>query len=321
MIAAILSGLASWTVGDSWSGALTLAHGVFGITLGLLVPAKLRGPVRTGFKRGRTTRWLSALFGVLVISALLFGVLHATGIWFGVGYWSALWTHELISFSLIPFILWHVVSRPVRLGSAVPGLDRRAALRLGGVAVSAAALHFGQRTAAGALGLSGGARRGTGSHELASYDPSLMPTVIWLNDTRPRNTSVEGWQLEIDNTPMAIKHLWDQASPVIGKLDCTGGWWSEQAWDAVRLSALIDEPSGRSVYVESATGFSRRFPIENIAEIYLAVGYNGEPLSAGHGAPVRLVVPGRRGPEWVKWVTKVECSGRPSWLQAPLPLT
>jgi DMSO/TMAO reductase YedYZ molybdopterin-dependent catalytic subunit len=35
----------------------------------------------------------------------------------------------------------------------------------------------------------------------------------------------------------------------------------------------------------------------------------------------RLVAPGRRGYWWVKWVTAVEPSSVPAWLQSPFPLT
>ena len=60
------------------------------------------------------------------------GVLHATGLWFGVGYWSALWTHFLAAFVLIPLLIWHVVSRPVRPRKV--DADRR--LLLGGAAAA-----------------------------------------------------------------------------------------------------------------------------------------------------------------------------------------
>lgn len=321
VVTAILSGLASWAVGDQWNGALTLAHGVSGISLALLVPAKFRGPVRTGFKRRRATRWLSAAFGILVLLALLFGVLHATGFWYGVGTWSALWTHELLGFSLIPLLLWHVVSRPVSQRSVQADSDRRALLKIGAIAAAATALHQGQRFTAGAVGLAGGARRQTGSHEVGSHDPARMPTVIWFNDHRPDDTNPDDWLLMLAGSRVTVSDLWEQAEQIEATLDCTGGWWSEQLWNAVPLSALMPAPSGRSVYIESATGYGRRFPVGDLNDLYLAVGYEGEPLHRGHGAPVRLVVPGRRGPEWIKWVATVEYSDVPSWLQAPLPVS
>ena len=114
VVAAIVTGLASWATGDQWNGWFVLVHGVTGFSLLLLVPAKMHGSVAPGFRRGRPTRWLSAAFGVLVLATIALGVAHATGLWFGVGYWSALWTHSLFAFALVPLFVWHLVTRPVR---------------------------------------------------------------------------------------------------------------------------------------------------------------------------------------------------------------
>ena len=76
-----------------------------------------------------------------------------------------------------------------------------------------------------------------------------------------------------------------------------------------------------SFTVRSATGYARRFPSSDAANVHLAVGYGDETLRRGHGAPVRVVAPGRRGPWWVKWVTEVDHDDRPWWFQLPFPAT
>lgn len=316
---AFVSGLASWTLGDTWNGLLTTVHGSSGLALALLVPAKMRGSVRTGFARGRSTRWVSAAFGVLVLATLALGILHATGLWFGVGQWSPLWTHELFGFVSVLLLVWHVATRPSRPGFA--DLDRRAAIRSGVIGSVAVGLAVVQRPLAGLAGLAGGERRHTGSHEIASHDPDRMPTVIWLNDARPDDTGPDGWHLEIGGDPTTIEELRDRSRPLTATIDCTGGWFSEQRWDVVPVADLIGDRGGRSIRVGSSTGYWRLFPRSDAGDLYLATGYGGQPLRAGHGAPVRLVVPGRRGFEWVKWVDDVRVVDRPSWAQWPLPLS
>ena len=84
---------------------------------------------------------------------------------------------------------------------------------------------------------------------------------------------------------------------------------------------MFEPGDAASIKVVSATGYSRRFPIEDLENLWLATRVGREPLRAGHGAPVRLVAPGRRGFWWVKWVTSVETSNLPWWMQSPFPLT
>jgi DMSO/TMAO reductase YedYZ molybdopterin-dependent catalytic subunit len=45
--------------------------------------------------------------------------------------------------------------------------------------------------------------------------------------------------------------------------------------------------------------------------VLLCYEMNGEPLTAGHGFPVRLIVPGWFGVAWVKWLTSIELRDRP----------
>ena len=107
-------------------------------------------------------------------------------------------------------------------------------------------------------------------------------------------------------------------------IDCTGGWYSEQVWRGVPLARLLDEaellPEARSVKVTSATGYYRRFTIAEVREYLLATHVGDGILSRGHGYPLRLAARGKRGFEWVKWVTDIEIDARPKWLQPPLPI-
>ena len=53
----------------------------------------------------------------------------------------------------------------------------------------------------------------------------------------------------------------------------------------------------------------------------LATRVGGELLWHGHGAPLRLVAPGRRGYDWVKWVDEVRLVDSPHWFAALAAVT
>ncbi len=328
VLSALISGLVSWVVPLSAARPVMVVHAALGLMIVVVAPLKLGGSVKAGFKRRRPSRWLSTAFGVMVLATVALGALHAIGLSFGVGYWSALWTHQLVGFALVPLLLWHVATRPVR--PSTTDLDRRGLLASGVVGVAALAVVAAQESVARLWETVAADRVGTGSHETGSFDPDAMPRVQWIDDRAPADTSPETWALTLADAPVAVADLWALAQPLVARLDCTGGWFSDQNWDVVSLAELLavdraagleTEAAGRSIQVTSSTGYRRLFPLADADQLFLAVGYDGRPLLPGHGAPVRLVAPNRRGPQWVKWVVDVAVIDRPSWLQLPLPPT
>lgn len=317
IVGVFTTGLTSWAVGTGWSRWLTAAHAIFGYMLLVLAPRKARGSVRSGVKRKNPGWGISVFFGLLVTVIIATGIAHSTGVWTGVGYWSSLWTHFLLAFIIIPLVLWHLLSRPLRPQRV--DANRRVLVAAAAAATIAATAVGGTEIAMRAVGLRGADRRFTGSHEIGSHDPDAMPTVSWIDDQAPRGDLAD-WRLTIAGERVDIGDLRAQTEHLDATLDCTGGWWSEQRWAVVPISAVLDGDA-RSFKVTSITGYSRLFPMSDAATTYLALGYGDRPLRRGHGAPVRIVAPSRRGPWWIKWVVEIEPTDRPWWAQFPFPLT
>ena len=111
-----------------------------------------------------------------------------------------------------------------------------------------------------------------------------------------------------------------------------GELWSNGAvgtsrWTGVPLRRLLEraaiDPQAIEVLVEGAdagavangttVGFARSLPVVEAMrdDVLLAFDVNGEPISAAHGAPLRLVVPGWYGMASVKWVTRISALTQP----------
>jgi hypothetical protein len=314
LVVATATGMASFAVGTGWNRWLTVAHGIAGCAIVVLVPWK--APiVRRGLGRRPALRSApSVALALVVAAAVVSGVVHAGGER-DLGVVTTMQVHVGTALVALPLAAWHVLARPVRPRRT--DLSRRELLRIGALAVGAGASY-------GAVELLVGVdRRFTGSHEVGSRDPRAMPVTQWLDDDVPA-VEVATWQVQVGERRWRAEELAAFDDRRTAVLDCTGGWWSEQSWEGVALDRLLEQSGvvgGRSVVVRSVTGYERRLPRRDAGDLLLATRVGGAPLSRGHGAPARLVAPGRRGFWWVKWVTEIDVDDRPWWLQSPFPLT
>jgi DMSO/TMAO reductase YedYZ molybdopterin-dependent catalytic subunit len=322
LLCAFATGIGAVANGSAHGRWVVVGHGVAAMMVILLIPWKGR-VVRRGLRRARKSRWASLLLSTLVVTALLTGLGYTTGLVRSIGGVRGMWIHVAAALILVPLALWHITTRQKRPRKA--DLSRRLVLRTGLVGAAAAGLYVATSSAVRLIGLPGIERRFTGSYEVASFDPAAMPRTIWLNDSTP-DVDPNRWRLSVvdgdGRHELTLSDLSAFGTSLRAVLDCTSGWYSEQDWTGAPVSALLrDLGSAQSLLVHSVTGYEIRFPVDEIDRLLLATSVGREPLRAGHGFPLRLVAPGRRGFWWVKWVDRIELQSTPPWWQPPFPLS
>lgn len=311
---AFTTGLVSFVsgaVGDRW---VFVAHGVGGLALPLLLFWKFRR-VRYRVTKARWTRTtvVSVALAVVVLVTLGTGVAWALGANARVWLWTFLSVHVFFGLVTVALVTVHLAAR-FRPPSREDLEGRRTALQYAGVAAVGVGLWSVQRIANVALDTAGADRRFTGSKESGSFAGNAYPVTAWVADD-PDPVDVDDWSLSVDgavadSAELDYDAVADFDDELTATLDCTSGWYTEQDWTGVRLGRLLDktgvDDDAAYVSVRSVTGYRWTFPITEAREAMLATGASGDRLDHGHGFPLRLVAPGRRGFQWVKWVETVE---------------
>jgi len=322
LLLAFATGVGAVATGSPRGQWIVVAHGLAAMMVILLIPWKGR-VIRHGLRRARGSRWASLLLAALAVTTLVAGVGYTTGIVRSVGGVWGMWLHIAAALTLAPLVIWHFLARPARPRSG--DLSRRNFLRLGLLGAASAGLYVGAASVVGLAGLPGARRRFTGSYETGSFNPRAMPSTIWLDDSVP-TVDPDRWRLVVvdgdGRRELTLAELSTFDVRVRATLDCTSGWYARQDWAGVPVSSLLrGVGDARSLLVHSVTGYWVRFPVGELDRLLLATSVGGTALSAGHGFPLRLVAPDRRGFWWVKWVDRIELQATPPWWQPPLPVT
>jgi hypothetical protein len=298
------TGLLALKAGAPGATLVYTLHGVLGGALLAATAWKLMRSVPKAVDAGRWPRLtLATIVALLALGALTGGFLWvASGELVRLGSWTLLTVHAWFGLLLVPVVALHLLPRRWRVVSVAPrvGVSRRAVLAWGGLAVAGVAA-FG--VAAGLDQLRGGVRRFTGSRWLPAG--GIPPPTTFYGEGAPAIDQA-AWRLTVGDGQLdlaALRALGEIDRTVV--LDCTSGWALETAWRGVPLSSVIDIPDQGSVRVRSITGWSTVLTATEARSALLATGVAGGPLPADNGAPCRLVVPDRRGLDWVKWVDEV----------------
>jgi DMSO/TMAO reductase YedYZ molybdopterin-dependent catalytic subunit len=317
LLAQVLGGLLGWALPVAVAGPLYDLHRALGIGVILLLGWKQAIAFNSLRRRLRWRRWdRSVVWGSVGGVALLFTLGLGLAWTLNLISFDLLWgyspmnVHVILGIGVLPFIGWHMLVRRRQNALTAPLRSRRALLRVTGLSVA---------TLAGWQAiehLTPAVRLRTGSKPTASFSANAFPAEIWLLDGVPA-IRAEQWRLELaglSSTTLSLAELIAQhpRRQVQCVLDCTSGWWSEQVWSGVGLLDVLGTAGlaarASQVAVESVTGHRIVLGIEDVQTAILATHVGAEPVSPGHGFPVRLVVPGMRGYHWVKWVQRIDVS-------------
>jgi DMSO/TMAO reductase YedYZ molybdopterin-dependent catalytic subunit len=127
------------------------------------------------------------------------------------------------------------------------------------------------------------------------------------------------WDLEVYGlVESPLKLTWNEfkALPRIKNMSdfhCVTRWSRfDNTWDGVSMQEILrrvrPKPSATHVLVHAEQGFTANVPLADLdrPEVILATHHEGQPLTADHGYPLRLIVPHLYAWKSVKWLRGLE---------------
>ncbi len=162
----------------------------------------------------------------------------------------------------------------------------------------------------------------------AGYDPARLPPGQYLTEKWPvlhagsvPHTDLESWDVRVwGEVEHELTLDWQQltslpAVEVTQDIHCVTRWskfdltFKGVSWR--EFEALVGpKPSASYAIAHAEQGFTANVPIAFLRDegALLAYEANGEPLSAEHGWPLRLVIPGKYFWKSAKWLRGIELS-------------
>ncbi|WP_395691962.1 sulfite oxidase-like oxidoreductase [Nocardioides sp.] len=131
------------------------------------------------------------------------------------------------------------------------------------------------------------------------------------------------WTMTVDGL-VGRPHTWSwadvQALPVssyVGDIHCVTTWSKfDMTFRGISVDTLLDVamplPEAGFVMAHSTTGYTTNLPLADVTggKAWVVWEVDGKPLPAGHGGPVRLLVPHLYFWKSAKWVTRLELMER-----------
>jgi sulfane dehydrogenase subunit SoxC len=126
------------------------------------------------------------------------------------------------------------------------------------------------------------------------------------------------YRLKVDGlveTPLAIAYKDVLKYPTVTQLVlliCPGFFADNAEWTGVPVMTLLNEagikPEATGVTIYGIDGYFTSLSLDIMRRdgVFLAHTVNGLVLPYEHGYPLRLVVKGNYGRDWVKWVDRIE---------------
>jgi len=142
--------------------------------------------------------------------------------------------------------------------------------------------------------------------DIAEFDPEVTATEWSLTFTGETGSERTLTFDELIDRPVEHRAV---TLRCVGE-DLNGRKLDNAVWTGTPIRPLLEsvDPQGdcNCAMLRGEDGYYVQFPVDVLADGFLAWGMNGSVLPAGHGHPVRVLIPGHWGETNVKWLSEIE---------------